>query len=149
MADSLHKLDQQTFARLTRSIVCNEFTVDRILCGLRIARDLERDGVIRVRAKIVADQLHRIRSKDRVSKFRAACFTVGASSPGIVMLLRTPLAMMLPSLRQAKRSLLLESGPLCKPRIQPLKRAFTERKWRFRRVFNLRHRGAADTRKDA
>ena len=37
MADSLHKLDQQTFAWLTRSIVCNQFAVDRILCGLRIA----------------------------------------------------------------------------------------------------------------
>ncbi len=72
MADSLHKLDEQTFARLTRSIVCNEFAVDCILCRLRTARDLERDSVIGVRAKIVADQLHRIRSKDRVSEFRAA-----------------------------------------------------------------------------
>src|ERR1700730_8492407 len=72
MADSFHKLNEQTFARLTRAIVCNEFAVDRILCGLRIARDLERDSVVRVRAKIVADQLHRIRSENRVPKFGAA-----------------------------------------------------------------------------
>ena len=72
MADSLHKLDEQTFARLTRSIVCNEFAVDRILCGLRIASDLERDSVVSVRPKIVADQLHRIRSKDGVSEFRTS-----------------------------------------------------------------------------
>src|ERR1700730_4523323 len=72
MADSFYKLDEQTFARLTRSIVCDEFAVDRILCGLRIARDLESGRVIRVRPKIVADQLHCIRSKNGVSKFPAA-----------------------------------------------------------------------------
>ena len=49
MADSFHELDEQTSARLTRSIVGNEFPVHRILCGLRVARDPKRDGVIRVR----------------------------------------------------------------------------------------------------
>src|SRR3984893_13025926 len=81
MADSFYKLDEQTFARLTRSIVCDEFAVDRILRGLRIARDLERDRVIRVRAKIVADQLHCIRCENRLPKFRAALFHGRSEQP--------------------------------------------------------------------
>src|SRR5215831_3255797 len=82
MTNSFHDLDEQTGARLTRPIVCNEFAVDRILCGLRVSRDLQCDCVIGIRTKIVADQFHRIRSKDRVSKFRAALLYSGSEQSG-------------------------------------------------------------------
>src|SRR5581483_9995778 len=73
------------------------------------------------------------------------CFTVGASKPGIVMLLRTPFGIYnLPS-----QSLLLESWMLGKPSVEPLQRAFSERKRRVGSILDLRHRCASEARKHA
>src|SRR5437773_1740004 len=47
------------------------------------------------------------------------------------------------------RSLLLESWMLGKPSVEPLQRAFSERKRRIGSILDLRHRCASDARKHA
>jgi hypothetical protein len=46
--NAIDQLHQQSFARLARPISSDEFPINGILRRLRVARDLERNGVFRI-----------------------------------------------------------------------------------------------------
>jgi hypothetical protein len=48
MVNAINQLHQQSFARLARPVPSDELSINGILCRLRIARDLEGNGVFRV-----------------------------------------------------------------------------------------------------
>ncbi len=96
--------------------MCDQFAINRILRGLRVARNLERDCVFRVRTQVVADQLDGVRRENSVSEFPAASLHRGCEQPGMVMLLRIP-----PSWKSSDDSLLLKTWVVGKPGVETSK----------------------------
>ncbi len=66
-----NELDEQSFAPFARSIMSREFPVHGILRRLRIASEFQRDGVLRIGAQIVTDQLDRIWREEEISQLPA------------------------------------------------------------------------------
>jgi hypothetical protein len=71
LMDALSDLHEKANARLTRPVSVHQFTIHGILGRLRIARDLERDGVVCGRPEIIADQFDSVGSESAVAKFAA------------------------------------------------------------------------------